>query len=557
VTRGIRLLSAAAVLLAGCSGAIPEGARSSAPRPSHPIRGPLSGNAVATCWASEPAPGTREISFSDVTAVRGLLSPLTGMRGHAAAWSDVNGDGWIDLFVGTFADRPAEEYRARGAEGPAPDRLLVGGPDGFGPDRAFPQTFGRTSGVAFADLDEDGDLDLVISRNADPNEGGERPTEILRNDAGAFRIAGDAGLPQGLVGRSVGVLDVDLDGLLDLFIAEDRWSGGSSMLLRNTGGLRFVDATRDAGLPEDVHGLGVGISDLTSDGRADLFVAGSNRLFVAKGDGTFREANGSVFQWETYGEEDDVSGVSIADLNRDGRPELVLGHHYNSTLEFGQAVPIRLYVHRGLDATGDPVFEDVTGRSGLTALPTKAPHVEIIDFDNDGWPDILTTASAADGTRPAIFRHLGLVGDVPRFSTPAGLGDTQYWVTGPTADVDRDGRLDVLLVEWEPALPSLLLRNETASGNWLSVSTAPELGGGIGARVTVYEAGSLGDPGALIGAREIVASHGYAAGTAAVAHFGLGAETVVDVRVALPAGEVIERTGVPANRHLRLPAGCD
>lgn len=70
--------------------------------------------------------------------------------------------------------------------------------------------------------------------------------------------------------------------------------------------------------------LGIGTSDLTGDGNTDLFVAGSNRLFVAKGDGTFREAEGTVFHWDTYVGEDDISG---------GFPDIVLGHHFNSTVE--------------------------------------------------------------------------------------------------------------------------------------------------------------------------------------------------------------------------------
>jgi hypothetical protein len=79
----------------------------------------------------------------------------------------------------------------------------------------------------------------------------------------------------------------------------------------------------------------------------------------------------------------------------------------------------------------------------------------------------------------------------------------------------------------------------------------------VGATVAVYRAGRLGDLAELIGIREISASQGYAAGTSSAVHFGLGRETTVDVRIRLPGGEVIDRSGVPANRHLRLPGGCD
>jgi hypothetical protein len=413
--------------------------------------------------------------------------------------------------------------------------------------------YGRTSGAVFADLDADGDLDLVASRNTRESERGALSTQILENDGGAFAVVEDAGIPPDLVGRSVGVLDVDADGLLDLFIAEDRWTGGSSVLLHNAGGLTFQDATAASALPPDVAGFGVGVSDLNVDGREDLFVAGSNRLFVANGDGTFHEADASVFAWTPIGGEDDVTGVAIADVNRDARPDIVLGHHYNSTVDFGESVPVRLYLNEGGD---DPTFRDVTEESGLVGLPTKAPHVELVDIDNDGWPDLVTTASVGDGAAPAVFRHLGLEDGVPRFATPEGLGGPRYWVAGPTADVDRDGRVDLFLVEFDPALPSLLLRNETASGNWLTVSIAPELGGGLGARVAVYRAGGLGDPEALIGVREIVASQGYSSGSPAEARVGLGDEDAVDVLIELSDGEAIELEGVAANRSLRLPDGC-
>jgi hypothetical protein len=73
----------------------------------------------------------------------------------------------------------------------------------------------------------------------------------------------------------------------------------------------------------------------------------------------------------------------------------------------------------------------------------------------------------------------------------------------------------------------------------------------------------LGDPKALIGQREIAATDGYTAGVPDEAHFGLGANTAVDVRVKLPPGSrglgtnsVIDLRNVPADRHLRLPNGC-
>jgi hypothetical protein len=494
-----------------------------------------------TCWTASPSEGEESISFSDQTEALGLVEPLIGMYGHAAVWGDIDGDDRSDLFMGTFADRDTEIYQYRGATGPAPDRFLTNGDGGFTMVERFPEMYSRTSGGAAADLDGDGDLDLVLSRNFDDDLPSAPGTQILRNDDGVLVPAG-SGLPAQLTGRSVAALDYDLDGLLDLLVTADE---GGSVLLKNDGDLAFTDVTAASGMPSGTLGLGVAVADLTGDRRSDIFIAGSNQLFVAEGEG-FRAADSSVFAWPPLGEEDLVTGASIADVNRDGLLDIAVGQHFNSTVDFGELVPVRLFLNRGNES-----FEDVTEAAGLIGLPTKGPHVELNDMDNDGWPDLITTASAADGTRPAIFRHSGLEGDVPTFATPDGLGSPQYWVSGPTGDIDRDGRLDQFLVEFDPALPSLMLRNETASGHWLEVSVAPDLAWGLGWRVEVYD----GDT--LLGAREITTTQGYSAGVAPVAHFGLGDIGEVDVRLTPPGDdEPVVLAAVAADQHLRYPNGC-
>ena len=506
-------------------------------------------NGADSCW--EAPAGDGDGGFVDATEELGMIEPLLGMRAHAGGWGDVNGDGYLDLFVGSFAGASAETFEVRGATGPSPDRLLLGGPQGFTMADSFLDEPTRTSGVAMADLDGDSDLDLVLDRY--PRERASIGSVLLENQGGSFTEVAGSGLDGALAGRSVGVLDFDRDGLLDLIQVGDPRGEGSSRLLHNDGGLTFSDVTGTA-FVDGVLGLGVSTADLNGDSFTDVFIGGSNRLFVGTEEGTLREVESNVFDWEVFGPEDDVAGVAIADLNRDGRPDVVIGHHFNSTLNSGSLVPVRVYLNDGDTGTGDPTFSDVTDEAGMPGMATKAPHVEIVDFDNDGWPDILTTASADGG--PAIFRHEGLVDGVPRFSTPSGLGTPQYWVTGPTADVNRDGRMDVFLAEWKPALPSLMLLNDAAGGNWLSVEIDLAAGGGVGATVAVYEAGKATAPESLVGLREISVSVGYAAGSPPWAHFGLGSLASVDLRVALPDGRTYAFDAVPANRHLVVPDGC-
>ncbi len=509
--------------------------------------------AAVTCWQADPADGSGDISFSDVTAASGLIEPLTGMFAHAAAWGDINGDLLPDLVVGTFADRPTERYQHRGAIQPAPDRLLVQSDGAFATLEDFPQSYGRSSGAAFVDLDNDGDLDLVLAHNVKSGQG-LATTTVYENVDGSFRSV-DSGIAADLGGRSIGVLDYDSDGLLDLFIAEDRYRGGHSRLYRNAGQLQFIDVTAAAGLPDALAGLGVATADVDGDNDVDIFIAGDNRLFLDVGDG-FEEAAPGVFRWPPIGNEDDPAGAAFGDVDRDGRMDLVIGQHFNSTVDDGVPAPVRLFLNR-TEPRGVIAFDEITDVAGLVPLPTKAPHVEIVDLDNDGWPDIVTSASSTAGTRPAVFRGLGIEEGLPRFAPPEGLGDAQYWVAAPAADVDLDGRLDLLLVEFEPSLPSYLLRNETASGNWLEVSIGAEAGGGIGAQVFVHaSAGSSSAPNTLIGAAGITASRGYSAGVQAIAHIGLGEVDIVDVVVRLPSGRELSMDNVVANRHIRLPGGC-
>ncbi len=493
-----------------------------------------------TCWTS-PAPGVeRDPAFVDVTSDMGLDEPLKGMHGHAGIWTDANGDSVPDLFVGTFADREDSVYQERGASGPSPDRLLLGGSSFSAAN--VESVFSRTSGGATADLDSDGDLDLVVARNIKDIALGQEPTSVYGNNDGSL-VAVESGLPADLGGRSVAFIDYDADGSLDIFVVVDQYAGEGSRLFRNEGGLEFEDVTSGAGLPTDVVGLGVVVADFNNDTINDVFVSGSNRLFLGTGSG-FDEASDDVFEWETFGPEDDVAGVSAADVNRDGNIDLVVGHHFNSTVDFGERVPIRLYLN-----DGSASFTDVTEAAELTPLPTKAPHVEFVDLNNDGWFDILTSASSNGG--PAVFIHDRLEDGIPVYKQPDGLGDLQYWVGAPTSDFNRDGLVDVFLVEWEPSLPSLLLQNTTEGGNWIETSVSSEFGNGIGWRVDAFDS-----DGNLIAARHITSTQGYSAGVLPTAHFGLGDVDMVNLRLTPLLGEPIELHDVAANQHLRWPDGC-
>ena len=266
----------------------------------------------------------------------------------------------------------------------------------------------------------------------------------------------------------------------------------------------------------------------------------------------------AIAPWPESGDEDDAAGVAIGDVDGDGDADVVIGQHFNSTVDQRRhraraAVPQRHRVGGALTLT------DVTAEAGLVGLPTKAPHVALVDLDNDGWLDLLTTGQRRRRHGPAVFMAAEPTADgTPQFAPPQGLGDDQYWVTGPTADVDGDGRLDVVLVEWFPALPTRLLLNRRPAGHWIEVAVTSALGGGPGTVVEVYEAGRAGDPAALVARTEISVSQGAFAGVEPVAHLGVGERTEVDVVVRPPnGGAPITYSALATDQRITAPLPCD
>jgi hypothetical protein len=519
--------------------------------------------------------------FRDVGVEAGVLPHLAGIRGHGVAWGDADGTGWPDLFVAAFHD-----------QGSKPGMLLRNARGKFRLDeQPHLRTSGMGSGALFVDLTNNGRLDLYVSTCAIAKNDVRRvPSYLFRNDGGGrfTDITKECGAcPPLYAGRGLAALDADGDGLLDLVTVE-RYYGPvehGPALFHNRGNYRFVDTSGPAGLPARLSSLAVAVADLNGDGWPDLFFSegdGNHRLYLNDGKGKFAEAPGSreVFRWRGLGKEDTPAGVAIADVNRDGLPDILIGHHTKTP--WRTPIAVRLYLHRGIK-DGVPIFEDVTAKSGLEPLAMKAPHVEIQDFDNDGWPDLyLSVVKFKDGRPyPLIYKNLGLKDGIPQFrediwalnefptradlafKNSKGLFDQllqdhriMYMAAGPAADYDRDGRLDLVLANWWLEDRSLLLRNETPGGHWLDVRVEGTQGVnrmGIGSRVLVYRTGQRGQKGALLGYREIAIGYGYCSGQEAVAHFGLGDVDRVDVEVVLPHGRgTIFRPDVAANQRLTL-----
>ncbi|WP_425615972.1 CRTAC1 family protein [Anatilimnocola sp. NA78] len=528
-------------------------------------------------------------TFSDAGDAAGLFPAVAEIAGHGCGWGDVNGDGFPDLYVGTFGGAP---YKSKSNQ-----FFLNQGGKFVKDEQAALQITGRANGAIFVDFDNDGDLDLYATNHSINSKKPEsahfmQPNTLFRNDdKGKFTdVSKESGAcPEGMACRSACALDYDGDGLLDLLVGECFFQGGKSRtrLYRNQGILKFKDVTKEVGLPDEITGFGVAAGDVNGDTRPDIFVSGrhhGNRLFLSTNNHKFEElpkANGD-FAWDNFKDGDDTTcGVTMGDVNRDGLVDIVVGSHFSKPWYVG-GVGIRLYLNRGI-TNGQPKFEDVSQEAGLVGLPLKSPHVEIQDFDNDGLPDIYTTIVKFVGNRPypVIFKNGGAKNGVPQFSTDAlavndfptdddkkisGSGPffkkmeeekkIVYSAPGPTCDYDRDGKLDMFLPNWWVGLRSLLLKNETPGGNWLDV-TVQGMGRtnlhGIGSVVRIYEAGKLGQKDALLGQREIAVGFGYASGQEAAAHFGLGKAEACDIEVTLPNdGGKLTQKNVAANKQVTI-----
>jgi hypothetical protein len=547
--------------------------------------------------AAEPA-----FVFRNTTREAGLLPEIGGIYGHAAGWGDVDGDGWIDLYVGTFykaSSKPNMLFRNRAGKFTLDDQAAL----------RFPA---RSNSGLFADFDNDGDLDLYVASM--PQKPGKKPMpadelprgcQLFRNDgAGKYtNISTDNGAcPLEFGGRSATALDYDGDGLLDLLVGEDPLPGyngsptKSSRLFRNLGKLQFEDVTAAAGIPAGIPGLGVLAADLNNDGWPDIFLAaqnGGNVLLLNDGHGKFVEEPDSreTFLWPDAKGDNMVCGVCCGDVNRDGLVDLVLGQHFETP--WLKPVRNRLYLQQARAAgdTSKPRFVDVSEAAGLVPLPMKSPHIELNDFDNDGQLDLSTSMIKFDGDtpRPVIFRGKPSKDGMPVFEV-TGLDANDfpndedrkttrtvtffdkmlkdkkvfYAAPGPSGDYDRDGKLDFFLASWWPEADSLLLHNETPGGHWLDVALdcngdpniqPSGLGGtnrqGIGSMVRIYTAGKLGDHKELIGSAEIMLGYGYVSSHSADAHFGLGTAEKVDIEVTLPHGRgKLTRTDVKADQRL-------
>jgi len=520
----------------------------------------LAASVTAAARAADP------VTFTDVTEQVGLRQHLEGwVLAHGGAWGDATGNGLPDLYLGAFADR-----RLYGREdAPIPNPLFLNTPEGFvlSPERTvrLEGQRARTTMALFVDLDNDGDLDLVVGNNA--GRARQRETCLFENlGDGRFRDATPDPLPWPTpwAVRNIGALDLNGDGLLDLLMTDGNYAnwrsgGGRLLVLENQGGWRFDEAHARYGFPETgTAGLGMALADVNNDGVFDVFVADSNRLFLSAPDGRYHAWGENPFV-KPRGE-GHPCGAVFADLNGDDRLDLVLTVH-------GEPGEYHVYLNEGV-TNGQPRFRCILEdtfpqRSPITGLSVRGAHIGAYDVDNDGLRDIITgvlCAGPAGNPQPLVLHNEGVRRGVPTFTAPPLERCMGYYAPAPMADYDRDGRVDVFLPTWFEQIPSYLFRNTTDGGHWLAVRVAGEGPGlnpmGVGAIVRLYEAGHAGEAERQIGRWDIALGNGYSSGEEALAHFGLGERERCDVVVQWGAHRVVQRD-VDADQYITVRVRAD
>ncbi|HEY8151042.1 MAG TPA: CRTAC1 family protein [Vicinamibacteria bacterium] len=534
------------------------------------------------------AAGPEVARFVDLAPSAGLTAPtvigaertkqyILETTGGGAAILDYDDDGWPDIFLvnGSRLDgeaAPSRLYRNRG-DGTFADVT----------DRSGLHRRGWGQGVCAGDYDNDGRVDLFVTYYGQ--------SVLYRNQGGG--VFGDATRPAGLAtpdrySTGCAFLDYDRDGRLDLFVSaylayEDavRYPPGTAgqncswkglVVMCGPAGLRgapnvlyqgnadgtFTDVSERAGILKAAPSFGFTplVLDYDNDGWPDVYVANDSRaalLFHNEKDGTFKERGlmaGAVLTAD--GRAQAGMGVAAADYDGDGWLDIAKTNFDDDTTS----------LYRNL---GDGGFEESSVRAGLGANTRYLGWgVGFLDFDLDGWPDLLTVnghvypeadragARYAYAQPKVLYRNLG-DGRFEDVSPNAGSAIALRKVARGAAfgDLFNGGRVDVVVNDMND-VPTLLHDCAPRKGQALVVKLEGTRSNrsAIGARVVVHVG-----PRRLID--EVRSGGSFCSQNDLRLHFGLGTSAKADrVEVEWPSGARDVVSGVAAGQVVTIREGA-
>ena len=471
--------------------------------------------------------------FADVTKAAGLSDQgPLGWR-QGAAWADVNNDGRLDLYVCRFA---------------APNLLYINQGDGTFKEEAAARGLALVSAsgqAAFCDYDRDGWLDVYVQTNLlDAVKGptGERDRLFHNRGDGTFEeVTERAGIRGDAMGHSVIWWDQDEDGWPDLYVANDY--SAPDALYRNNHDGTFTDIIDRAVPRTSYYSMGSDVGDVDNDGHEDVFVADMAGTTHAK---DHRGMAGSRARAQTY----------------DDNPALAPQLMHNALL---------------LGTGGGPMRE-AAQLAGLAATDWTW-SVRLEDFDNDGRLDLHVTNGMA-----REYHNADLLGQIMALENPAdsrravraspvmaernlafrnegglkfaevgnewGLAQEGVSLGAATGDLDGDGDLDLVYANYEGG--PTVLRND-ATGNRVVIALRGTSSNRFGVGATVRIESALGAQ-----RRTLVLARGYLSTSEPMLHFGLGEDPVIKrLSVEWPGGQRQEFSDLPVNRKwvITEPAG--
>ena len=454
----------------------------------------------------------RDGSFSEVTREAGLQVELYGL---GCAVGDYDNDGRVDVYLTGVGENRL--FRNLGNGRFADVTKLAGVADA-----------GFSTGAAWLDYDNDGRLDLFVAHYVE------------------WSVESDP--------------YCTLDGKNKSYCTPQRFKGQSPSLFRNRGDGSFENVTRRAGvLDAGGKSLGIALLDLDDDGRIDLFVANDtepNHLYRNNGDGTFREVGAAAgVAYAESGTARAGMGTDAGDHDNSGRQGLVIGNFTDEGLA--------LYRNEGAG-----LFTDVAATNGMRRLSLQSLTFAtfFFDYDLDGRLDVLAVNGHVSddvgvvrphikhAQTPHLFRNLG----AGRFEDSTGrhgkaLKAPVVGRGAAYADIDNDGDLDLVITENNGA--ARLLRNDQARRNdTLRVKLVGTRSNrdGIGAKVSVSSSTGLR-------MRAMVKSgSSYLSQSELPLTFGLGAPQAaksLHLEIAWPSGQRDTITNLAPNQSITVVEG--